>query len=101
MSTSSSDHPIRTERARLTHSIARMRAVLDGLERGLGLGGIVGNEAAQAVTQTATEIAMQISRLDAYERIQVELDNLGRELADARQRVAVLDELANPDFCLR
>ncbi len=55
------------ERVRLVHSIARMRATLDGLELAIGMGGPVGLEAAQAVILTATEIALQVAKLDAYD----------------------------------
>lgn len=68
------------ERERLQHSIGRLRDTLDGLERGMLLGGPVGQEAAQAVMQTAMEIATQIARLDAFELVEDE---------DLRERISV------------
>lgn len=58
------------ERERLLHSIARMRSTLIGLEKALTMNGPVGLEAAQAVVMSATEIALQVAKLDAYDLVE-------------------------------
>lgn len=57
------------ERTRLVHSIERMRNVLVSLEKALQLPGPIGQEAGQALTQTAVEMAAQIARHDAFELV--------------------------------
>ena len=55
------------ERTRLVHSIAQLRASIEGLEVGLRLGGPLGLEPAQTITQWAIAIACQIAKHDAFQ----------------------------------
>ena len=57
------------ERERATHVLTRLRGILGGIELALRDEGTpVGNEAGQAVTQTAVELAVLLAKLDAYQR---------------------------------
>jgi hypothetical protein len=69
------------ERARMKHTIDRLRATLDAVEVALALRGPFGTEAAQAITQTSTELACQIAKHDAYELAEADAaDRLQRRL---------------------
>jgi hypothetical protein len=57
------------ERTRLVHTIARMRACLVAIEKALSTRTFMSPDAAQAVTTTAFEIAMQLTRLDAFRQV--------------------------------
>lgn len=57
------------ERERLKHSIERMRNVLVSLEKALQLPGPIGQEAGQALVQTAVEMSTQVARHDAFELV--------------------------------
>ncbi len=74
----SDDRPTRREgeRVRVRHAIERMRAHLGGLEVALRLPTPIGTEAAEGITRTALEIAMNIAKHDAYD--QAERDALPR-----------------------
>lgn len=75
------------ERKRIKHTIDRARSILDSIEMSIGfelasgvtipIPGPIGNEAAQAITQVAQEIAGQIARHDVFDRL------------DAHARVAI------------
>lgn len=57
------------ERTRARVVLDRLRACLRGVELALDDANTpVGNEAGQAVTQTATELAVLLAKLDAYQR---------------------------------
>ena len=57
------------ERIRARHALARLRACLEATEIALRDDrSPVGYGAAQAVTETAVELAMTLARLDAYAR---------------------------------
>ena len=67
------------ERVRLGHSIARHRAQLDGIDTALKLPGPIGAEIAQAIVQGALELAMQITRHDAFDLAEQDALQLGLE----------------------
>jgi hypothetical protein len=57
------------ERIRARAVLDRLRACIRGIELALDDEGTpVGNEAGQAVTQTAIELAVMLAKLDAYQR---------------------------------
>ena len=57
------------ERVRLAHTIARLRACIDGLEVALRDEHVpIGLDASQAVVMTAVEVSTVVARLDAYTR---------------------------------
>lgn len=57
------------ERTRARVVLDRLRACIKGVELALDDANTpVGNEAGQAVTQTATELAVLLAKLDAYQR---------------------------------
>jgi hypothetical protein len=61
------------ERVRAVHELQLLRAVCRGVELALqDVHTPVGFEAAQAVTQAATKLALTLARLDAYARVEGE-----------------------------
>jgi hypothetical protein len=62
------------ERIRARHVIERLRACLQGIDLALDDESTpVGNEAGQAITQTATELAVLLAKLDAYQRTEQDI----------------------------
>lgn len=55
------------ERIRLWRALDRMWEQLKSLEYALTMTHPIGTEVAQAITQTATELAMQIAKYDAFD----------------------------------
>lgn len=62
------------ERVRVGHHISRLRATLMGLEVALRdrAGGPPGADVAQALVHTASDLAMCLARIEAYERAETD-----------------------------
>lgn len=83
----------REERTRIKHTVSRLRAMLDSLEIALTMPGPIG-EAGNAIAQTGTEIAVEVARADAYERVE-------HDVTEACQCESIANELAFPEGYLR
>ncbi len=55
------------EKTRIVHALVRMRDSLLSVEKSLLFAGPIGPEAAQAIQQTANEIARHIDKHDAFD----------------------------------
>jgi len=60
------------ERERAKHIVSRLRGCLEAIEIGLKDPLPIGNEAGEAVTKTAIELAVVLAKLDAYSRMEAD-----------------------------
>jgi hypothetical protein len=82
------------EKKRLLHALENLRRVADSVEIAIGLNVPLGAELAQTVETSACNLSRGIVKHDAFLLAE-------QDLAEERQRVAILEEQATPDAFLR
>ncbi len=65
------------EQVRLKHSIAILREVLNSVDIAIHLGGPIGSDLAQTVLTSASVLAMQVAKHDAFELYEQDQKNKG------------------------